>query len=59
MVLSEKPARTGLAGFIKGWCYIMTAAVAAFDELIARCRRRGSYLSVPARTDFRPDQDGV
>jgi len=39
--------------------YFMTAAVAAFDELIARCHRRGSYPSVPAGTDFRPDRDGV
>jgi len=39
--------------------HFMTAAVAAFDELIARCRRRGSYSSVPAGTDFRPGRDGV
>ena len=35
----------------------MTAAVAAFDELIARCRRRSSYPSIPARTDFRPGRE--
>jgi len=40
-------------------CYFMTAAVAAFDELIVRCRRRGCYTSVLAGTDFRPDQDGI
>ena len=31
-----------------------TAVVAAFDKLIARCHRHGSYPSVPAGTDFRP-----
>ena len=40
-------------------CYFMTAAVAAFDELIARCRSHGSYPSVPAGTDFRPGRDGI
>jgi len=27
------------------------------DELIARCRRRSSYPSIPARTDFRPGRE--
>jgi len=40
-------------------CYLKTAAVAAFDDLIAHCRRLGSYPSVPAGTDFRHDQDGI
>jgi len=38
----------------------MTPAVVAFDdELIARCRRRGSYPSVPAGTSFRLGLDGI